>query len=69
MDDTRAKNIADVYFDSIRQAKRIGVPQEHIPFVAVCLTVDDCAAERDLDKTSKDIKRRAEILRRSIREM
>ena len=68
MDDIRARNIADIYFDSIRQAKRIGVPQEHIPFVAVCFTVDDCAAGRERDKAEKDFKRKQDILRRTIRE-
>ena len=59
MTDERAKNIADIYIDTIRQAERIGVPQEHIPFVAVCLTVDNCAAGRERDQ--------ADILRRNIR--
>lgn len=63
MDDIRAKNIADVYLDTIRQAKRIGVSQEHIPFVAVCLTVDEFAAGRERrNMLSPRLKRKMEKL-------
>lgn len=63
MDDERAKNIADVYLANIRQANRIGVPQEQAPFVAVCITMGDILTGSNLDMKLRSLQRKIDRMR------